>query len=188
MTEQPKANTEAEGENEEEGAAGDEVEDGEADAEDSDGESEEEEEGGCCSCCNKASSPIFISIISLKLSASDRFVHTLLLFGCYLCLHRCGQKRCLQSSIYPLWIFYRVSYSNLISSNIQFRKKAVWISWISGDEGKEGSGGARAWREGRERKEAVKCVRSGFCCNKNIPEKFVVANIGAKKLYVFAVG
>ena len=68
VTEQPKANTEAEGKNEEEGAAGDEVEDGEeADAEDSDGESEEEEEGGCCSCCNKASSPIFISKTSLKI-------------------------------------------------------------------------------------------------------------------------
>ena len=68
VTEQPKANTEAEGKNEEEGAGGDEVEDGEeADAEDSDGESEEEEEGGCCSCCNKASSPIFIiSKTSLK--------------------------------------------------------------------------------------------------------------------------
>merc|ERR1712130_340879 len=55
VTDQPKANTEAEeaeeGENGEEGAGGD--EDGEADAEDSDGESEEEEEGGCCSCCNK---------------------------------------------------------------------------------------------------------------------------------------
>ena len=74
MTEQPKANTEVEGEHEEEGAAGDkgeEGEDGEADAEDSDGESEEEEEGGCCSFCNKASSPIFISIkVSLKIFIS----------------------------------------------------------------------------------------------------------------------
>ena len=74
MTEQPKANAEVEGKNEEEGAAGEEGEegeDGEADAEDSDGESEEEEEGGCCSFCNKASSPIFISIkVSLKIFIS----------------------------------------------------------------------------------------------------------------------
>ena len=61
VTEQPKANTEGEGENEEEGAVGEEEEDGEADGEDSEGESEGEEEGGgCCSCCNKASSSIFI--------------------------------------------------------------------------------------------------------------------------------
>ena len=74
MTEQPKANAEVEGKNEEEGAAGEEGEegeDGEADAEDSDGESEEEEEGGCCSFCNKASSPMFISIkVSLKIFIS----------------------------------------------------------------------------------------------------------------------
>ena len=74
MTEQPKANAEVEGEKEEEGAAGEEGEegeDGEADAEDSDGESEEEEEVGCCSFCNKASSPIFISIkVSLKIFIS----------------------------------------------------------------------------------------------------------------------
>ena len=106
MTEQPKANAEVEGEHEEEGAAGEEGEeakdgeegeDGEADAEDSDGESEEEEEGGCCSFCNKASSPIFISIkksLKKSLSASDWLLHPLLLPCC--CLRRTGQgqKRC----------------------------------------------------------------------------------------------
>ena len=103
MTEQPKANAEVEGKNEEEGAAGEEGEegeegeDGEADAEDSDGESEEEEEGGCCSFCNKASSPIFISIkksLKKSLSASDWLLHPLLLPCC--CLRRTGQgqKRC----------------------------------------------------------------------------------------------
>ena len=83
---------------------------------------------------------------SKKCSAFNRFVHTLLLSGCYLCLHRCGQKRCQQSSIYPLWIFYSFSYSNLISSNIQL------LFFVSGKK-QYGSRGSRAMKAKRAREE-----------------------------------
>ena len=153
MTEQPKANAEVEGKNEEEGAAGEEGEegeegeDGEADAEDSDGESEEEEEGGCCSFCNKASSPIFILIkYSLK-NLYQPLIGSCTLCCCLAAVCAVLAKGKKGAKCVPF------GFSDLIFLLLCARERG-----ISGDEGSDGSEGEREGREGKERKEAVKCI------------------------------